>query len=349
MINKDTILSVYTDKQTLLEYLTKIETALDKAVLTSSQLVYEGGNNYHFKFVFEDGSSIETPSITLVQPISKVDFLANGNSVHFVFTLMDGETITTQTINLLKPVTAAAVRDGILYLTLSDGTEVSAGSITASFGASTFNGDVLVKGNFHQTDGNAILGGNAEVDGNLQVNGSETSTENISADGFIQTDNYARPLTEADRLNYSFTHAETAISENVTAGAGTYSIVYGLARTSNGKLNIVIFGKVTITADLTISLRSRLLPFITIPISANIGSHIFPIEGASFNLIDSKQADLFKLSDNVPPTSEEFTKKIYFALTKSDLDNSISCGLALSSGTIPVGSYAFRIEENITL
>jgi hypothetical protein len=134
----------------LLEYLTKIETALDKAVLTSSQLVYEGANNYHFKFVFEDGSFIETPSITLVQPISKVDFLANGNSVHFVFTLMDGETIATQTIDLLKPVTAAAVRDGILYLTLSDGTEVSAGSITASFGATTFNGDVIVNGTITQ-------------------------------------------------------------------------------------------------------------------------------------------------------------------------------------------------------
>jgi hypothetical protein len=74
---------------------------------------------------------------------------------------MDGETITTQTINLLKPVTAAAVRDGILYLTLSDGTEVSAGSITASFGATTFNGDVLIHGN-------------------LQVNGNQTEVGNMA-------------------------------------------------------------------------------------------------------------------------------------------------------------------------
>lgn len=174
MINKDTILSVYTDKQTLLEYLTKIETALDKAVLTSSQLVYEGGNNYHFKFVFEDGSSIETPSITLVQPISKVDFLANGNSVHFVFTLMDGETIATQTINLLKPVTAAAVRDGILYLTLSDGTEVNAGSVTASFGATTFNGEVIVNGNL-QVNGNHTEVGNAKITGNVEIFGNVIS------------------------------------------------------------------------------------------------------------------------------------------------------------------------------
>lgn len=218
MINKDTILSVYTDKQTLLEYLTKIETALDKAVLTSSQLVYEGGNNYHFKFVFEDGSSIETPSITLVQPISKVDFLANGNSVHFVFTLMDGETITTQTINLLKPVTAAAVRDGILYLTLSDGTEVSAGSITASFGATTFNGDVLV-------EGNAILGGNAEVDGNLQVN------------GVMKQNSW-----EYDKDLSSLFPAQSGVT-----------IEYAHARESNGKLSIVVY----VQTDSSVSLYSK--------------------------------------------------------------------------------------------
>lgn len=227
MINKDTILSVYTDKQTLLEYLTKIETALDKAVLTSSQLVYEGANNYHFKFVFEDGSFIETPSITLVQPISKVDFVANGNSVHFVFTLMDGETITTQTINLLKPVTAAAVRDGILYLTLSDGTEVSAGSITASFGATTFNGEVIVHGNFHQTDGTSVLGGNAEIDGNLQVNGNQTETGNLSVDGII-----AQKKFELD--------SDLNLTLSTDAQSAGCSIFYQHARISNKKLNIVV-------------------------------------------------------------------------------------------------------------
>jgi hypothetical protein len=207
MINKNTILSVYTDKQTLLEYLTKIETALDKAVLTSSQLVYEGANNYHFKFVFEDGSSNETPSITLVQPISKVDFLANGNSVHFVFTLMDGETITTQTINLLKPVTAAAVRDGILYLTLSDGTEVNAGSITASFGATTFNGDVI-------------------VDGHLKVNGT-IEQGSFSFDLDFKDDikailpatlicNFAHARVSNGKLNLVVALYNTGIVENLT-------------------------------------------------------------------------------------------------------------------------------------
>lgn len=227
MINKDTILSVYTDKQTLLEYLTKIETALDKAVLTSSQLVYEGGNNYHFKFVFEDGSSIETPSITLVQPISKVDFLANGNSVHFVFTLMDGEMITTQTINLLKPVTAAAVRDGILYLTLSDGTEVSAGSITASFGATTFNGEVIVHGNFHQTDGTSILGGNTEIDGNLQVNGNQTEVGNLDLDGILNVKKFT--LDES----LGITLPQDAINNG-------FSVTYQRVRESNNELNVVI-------------------------------------------------------------------------------------------------------------
>ena len=190
--------------------------------------------------------------------------------------------------------------------------------------------------------------GNVGIDGNLQVNGSETSTENISADGFIQTDNYVRPLTEADRLNYSFTQAETAISEEVTAGAGTYSIVYGLARTSNGKLNIVVFGKVTITDDLTISRRSRFTS-VDIPISANVGSHIFPIPGALYDTVDFKQADLFRLGGDFPPTGADFTKKIYFGINKDESGVSLGLGITLGTGTIPVGSYAFRIEENITL
>jgi hypothetical protein len=162
------------------------------------------------------------------------------------------------------------------------------------------------------------------------------------------SDFYVRPLTEADRLNYSFTQAETAISEDVTAGAGTYSIVYGLARISNGKLNIVVFGKVTITADLTISTRSRFTG-VDIPISANVGSHIFPISGAQYDAIDYKQADLFRISNDFPPTGADFTKKIYFGINKSISGVSLGLGIALGSGTIPVGSYAFRIEENITL
>jgi hypothetical protein len=286
MIKKDTILSVYTDKQTLLEYLTAIEKALDNAVLVSADIVDEGSNKCHFVFTFEDDTKIITP-----------------------------------TIEFIKPVKGATIRNGVLFLTLADGTEVSAGSITASFGASTFNGDVLVKG-------------------------SETSTENISAGGFIQTDNYVRPLTEADRLNYSFTQAETAIGEEVTAGAGTYSILYGLARTSNGKLNIVVVGKVTITDALTISSRSRILT-VNIPISANVGSRIFPIPGAQYNMVDSKQGDLFRLGAYVPAIADDFTKKIYFSIGKNA--SGLTCVIALGSGTIPVGSYAFRFEENISL
>lgn len=288
MINKDTILSVYTDKQTLLEYLTDIEKALNNAVLVSADIVDEGSNKCHFVFTFEDDTKVITP-----------------------------------TIEFVKPVKGATIRNGVLYLTLADGTEVSAGSITASFGASTFNGDVL-------------------------VNGSVTSTGNIGAGGFIQTDNYVRPLTEADRLNYSFTQAETAISEGVTAGAGTCSIVYGLARTSNGKLNIVVFGRVTITADLTISKRSRIYGT-QIGISANVGSHIFPISGNIYNAVDFKQADLFRLGVDLPPIDADFTKKVYFDLSKYSSGVFLGIGIALGSGTIPVGSYAYRIEENITL
>ena len=331
MIDKNTVLSVYTDKQTLLEYLTKIETALDKAVLTSSQLVYEGANNYHFKFVFEDGSSIETPSITLVQPISKVDFVANGNSVHFVFTLMDGETITTQPINLLKPVMAAAVRDGILYLTLSDGTEVSAGSITASFGATTFNGDVIVHGNFSQTDGEAVFGGNAEIDGNLQVNGNQTETGNLTVDGYIKQSKFELDTDIPISFSSGFTMAG-------------FSKQYAHARVSNGKLNIVLCIKCVHPAEAVYGIITSGSNSLSLP--SEVLTKLFPIVGTCLATMSKSCGVVFDDQGNVSDTEQKsvvaFISKssegIYWSLINNEvIDNSST------------KNYFWRFEFNFLL
>lgn len=212
MINKDTILSVYTDKQTLLEYLTAIEKALNKAVLVSADIVDEGSNKCHFVFTFEDDTKVITP-----------------------------------TIEFIKPVKAATISNGVLYLTLADGTKVSAGSITASFGASTFTGDVLVHGNFHQTDGATILGGNAEVDGNLNVNGT---IKQVSYE--LDTDIAISGLPT--NLNCNYAHA----------------------RVSNGKLNIVLSLYSLASTAVAESTINTNIGSITIPNSA--GSMLYPFD-----------------------------------------------------------------------
>ena len=65
MINYETILSLFDDKLTLLEYLTKIEQALKNEQLTDITVTQTDASHVYFTFVFEDGSTIDTPTFTL--------------------------------------------------------------------------------------------------------------------------------------------------------------------------------------------------------------------------------------------------------------------------------------------
>ena len=65
MINKDTILSAFDDKGTLLKWLKKVEAALKDAVLTDISLVQISATEVKFKFTFENGDFVESPVITL--------------------------------------------------------------------------------------------------------------------------------------------------------------------------------------------------------------------------------------------------------------------------------------------
>ena len=65
MINYETILSLFDDKLTLLEYLTKIEQALKNEQLTDITVTQTDASHVYFTFVFEDGSTIDTPTFSL--------------------------------------------------------------------------------------------------------------------------------------------------------------------------------------------------------------------------------------------------------------------------------------------
>ena len=67
MINYETILSLFDDKLTLLEYLTKIQKALENEQLTSINVTQTDATHVYFTFVFGDGSTIDTPTFTLPQ------------------------------------------------------------------------------------------------------------------------------------------------------------------------------------------------------------------------------------------------------------------------------------------
>ena len=65
MINYETILSTFDDKLTLMQWLQKVEEALEGAGLERVDITQVTPTTAVFKFTFADGTSVTTPSITL--------------------------------------------------------------------------------------------------------------------------------------------------------------------------------------------------------------------------------------------------------------------------------------------
>ena len=95
-INKQTIISAFDDKLTLLQWLKTINKALDEAVLTGVEVRQKGNATFSFVVTFEDGT----------------EFVSNE------FVLAQGESIN-----------GATIRNGHLYLSLTNGDELDAGNI----------------------------------------------------------------------------------------------------------------------------------------------------------------------------------------------------------------------------
>ena len=67
MINYETILSAFDDKETLLKWLQKVEKALTNSTLTSVDCVNVDDSHIKFTFNFADGSTIDTPQVYVKQ------------------------------------------------------------------------------------------------------------------------------------------------------------------------------------------------------------------------------------------------------------------------------------------
>ena len=65
MILKETILSAFTERGTLLKWLKKVEAALNSAVLTDISLEQVSTTQVKLKFTFENGDFVESPVLTL--------------------------------------------------------------------------------------------------------------------------------------------------------------------------------------------------------------------------------------------------------------------------------------------
>lgn len=136
-INKETILSVYDDKLTLMQWLKKVEDALKNDTLKDVELL-QNGNNVAFKFVFEDSEIITDYLELQANGIAAINY--DSTTLQIVVTFTDGTTrvlgplfdtqsnITVQDLNAVSVTTEKVYADSISV----DGDLTSNGSIDAS-------------------------------------------------------------------------------------------------------------------------------------------------------------------------------------------------------------------------
>ena len=115
MLNYETILSSYDDKMTLMQWLKKVEEALNHASATAFRVNKKGNATISFILDFEDGTTLESGDIVLQQGESVNGAYIENN--HLFITLTNGETIDAGLLfngNLtINGIISANVVDGI--------------------------------------------------------------------------------------------------------------------------------------------------------------------------------------------------------------------------------------------
>ena len=225
-INKQTIISVFDDKLTLLQWLKTINKALDEAVLTGVEVRQKGNATYSFVVTFEDGTELESNEFVLAQ----------------------GESIN-----------GATIRNGHLYLSLTNGDELDAGNLkpVTSFAITESQHLIVNYGDGTSQDLGAIFNGNVNVDGNFTAN---SIIENMSG--------YSGAITD-------------------TSGSYTKENAYlGVVKTGN-KITFVI------SLDITkLEGAGSTLPLAYFIIPQSVGAKILT-SSIGANLIDNRKLQCF--------------------------------------------------------
>lgn len=138
-INKESIISVFNDKLTLMQWLKTINKALEDAVLTGVEINKKGNATLSFKFLFEDGTFLESNDLVLQQGESVASaYIQNG---HLYLTLTNGTNLDAGNI---KPVSNFAINSSQhLIVNYQDGTSQDLGAI--------FQGNVNISGTLNAT------------------------------------------------------------------------------------------------------------------------------------------------------------------------------------------------------
>ena len=255
MINYETLLSSYDDKLTLMQWLKKVEEALKGASAVSFKVNKRGDATLTFSVVFEDGSELETGPIILQQ----------GESVQ-----------------------GAAIRNGHLILTLTNGDELDAGDLGAVSGFSINASQHLVVTYQNGTtqDLGAIFTGDVTLAGNLTAAAVKTASL-TSDEGEIAAQ---KPVVEVME-GYSFAR------EYVSGTAFDIGVTYAGAVKNGNKLTLSLAFTIKRKSD-DIDNYFPVVGNFTIP--SSLFNRLVPDVG---DLLDAKRVILLTASTDTSPVS----------------------------------------------
>ena len=299
MLNYETLLSNYDDKLTLMQWLKKVEDALKDASAVSFDAVNLGNATFKFKIVFEDGSEIESDPLI----INKGDSVASAAIVNgdLILTLTNGDTID-----------AGNMFDGNVNITgtLDVGNDVD------------INGDVAVTGDVSVTGevasatasiSGGISAGSATISGNASVGGDVTATGDVNADGV-----YGNEIVE-NMSGYSFSSTATNLN-----------IAYAGVVKNGNKITFAVSGTITKSTTFSTELGTFVAPS---TILAKLYNNVLGDLSEKGLYVSSSK---FALGVNLATTTQKTTTQLRVYIYATD---------SLTDST----DYAFRYEETFLL
>lgn len=226
MINDNTILSSFDDRPTLLEWLKKVEDALQTDTATAVSVENPSANTYVFKITFADGKTLSSGNVVFPDSVKDIS-IKNG---HIIVTQISG----TQTdLGVLNPYAETIVVNAETNTTeignnvevggdLSVQGSVVGRGIVTSIGRLTANNGIEVHGQGY-VNGDLGVTGNAQVDGRLQVNSSIISNGEIRG-GNISGTKFLLGTEEMPLVKANPTGDATETLEKVKIGDVAYNV-----------------------------------------------------------------------------------------------------------------------------
>lgn len=284
-IKENTIVSTTDRKVTLLQWLKDTNKALENDTLTGVEVRQKGNATFSFVLTFKDGSELESNEFVLAQ----------------------GESIN-----------GATIRNGHLYLSLTNGDELDAGDLkpVTSFAISASQHLIVNYGDGTSQDLGAIFQGNVNIDGTLKAN---------VVDGTKVTGN---EIVEK-MSGYSF---------NKTASTSDFELSYNYAsvcKTGN-KITFAIFGNFKRLSEALLS--NVRLGIFNIP--STIGEKLYPIQLSGINTLGTILTNF----------ANGITAKNEHALSAFKMNNTQIGIFLYDFSAFEVGTnYVFRFEMTFLL